>query len=344
MLPSLTWVFLLKRQARRQAILLQSELARERIQAESSRALAATLAETNQRLRKAEEELLKARQESERGIQQRTAQLSEAVTSLEREIDERRQAEDRARSLSGLGQQLSAANSSTIAAQAVLDVADKLLGWDAAYLQLYTHDYRYTVPILFFDIVDGKRTQVHGIYRDISPRDKRIIEFGAEWVQGPVSSSQPAFVSFGVHSRPTASRLYTPIRSGSRVIGALSVQSYTEDAYKREDLAALQTLADFCSATLERIQAEESLRKSEVRFAQAFRSSPMPMSLSTLEQGILVDINESMLRLLGYERAEMLGRTSLDLGIWADPRGPAGDVAAVAGNQIRAGFLLPPAD
>jgi PAS domain S-box-containing protein len=238
---------------------------------------------------------------------------------MEREIAERRQAESRARSFSRLGQQLSVAISSTAAAQAVLNAADELLGWDASYLQLYTPDYRYTVPILLFDVLDGMRTQVFGIYRETSPRDKRIIEYGAELVQGPVSSSQPAFVSFGVLSRPTASRLFAPIRSGAKVIGAVSVQSYTDNAYKQEDLAVLQTLADFCSATLERIQAEELLRKSEERFSQAFRSSPMPMSLSTLEQGIYMDINESMLRLFGYKREEMLGRTSLELGIWADP-------------------------
>jgi PAS domain S-box-containing protein len=81
----------------------------------------------------------------------------------------------------------------------------------------------------------------------------------------------------------------------------------------------LQTLADFCSATLERIQAQESLRKSEERFSKSFLSSPMPMCLSTLEQGIYVDMNESMLRLFGYQREEMLGRTALELGIWHDP-------------------------
>jgi PAS domain S-box-containing protein len=269
--------------------------------------------------RKLEEGLLKAREELERRIKERTAQLSEAVANQEREIAERRQAESRARSFSRLGQQLTAANSSMAAAQAVLDVADELLGWDAAYLQLYTPDYRYTVPILLFDVVDGKRTQVFGIYRETSPRDKRIIEFGAEWVQGPVSTSQPAFVSFGVRSRPTASRLFAPIRSGAKVIGSISVQSYTDNAYQQEDLGVLQTLADFCSATLERLQAEESLRKSEERFSKAFLSSPMPMSLSTLEQGVFADMNESFVRLFGYKREEMLGRTSLELGIWHDP-------------------------
>jgi PAS domain S-box-containing protein len=269
--------------------------------------------------RKLEEGLLKSREELERRIKERTAQLSDAVGSLEKEIAERRQAESRARSLSRLGQQLSAANSSVAAAQAVLDAADELLGWDAAYLQLYTPDYRYTVPILLFDVMEGKRTQFFGIYREVTPRDKRIIEYGAEWVQGPVSSSQPAFVSFGVRSRPTASRLFAPIRSTAKVIGCISVQSYTDQAYKQEDLAVLQTLADFCSATLERIQAQESLRKSEERFSKAFLSSPMPMWLSTLEQGTLLDINESMLHLSGFKREEMLGRTSLELGIWHEP-------------------------
>jgi PAS domain S-box-containing protein len=279
----------------------------------------AELTEANQKLHKIKEELLKAQEELERRIQERTAQLSDAVASLEREIADRRLAESRARSFSHLGQKLSAASSSAAAAQAVLDVADELLGWDAAYLQLYTPDYRYTAPVLLFDVVDGKRTQVFGSYREITPRDKRIIEYGAEWVRGPVASSQPAFVSFGVRSRPTLSRLFAPIRSGTKVIRSISVQSYTEEAYQQEDLAVLQTLADFCSATLERLQAQESLRKSEERFSKAFRSSPMPMSLNTLDKGVWLDMNESMLRFFGYTREEMLGHTSLEMGIWHDP-------------------------
>jgi PAS domain-containing protein len=199
-----------------------------------------------------------------------------------------------------LGQQLSAANSSTAAAQAVLDAADEL--WAGTPLTCNSTRRITVTPCRFFYLTlwteSGRRFLAS--YREVSPRDKRIIEFGAEWVQGPVSSSQPAFVSFGVRSRPTASRLFAPIRSGAKVIGSISVQSYTDNAYRQEDLAVLQTLADFCSATLERIQAEESLRKSEERFSKAFRSSPMPMSLSTLEQGVYVDMNESMLRLFGY--------------------------------------------
>src|SRR5205823_464681 len=34
---------------------------------------------------------------------------------------------------------------------------------------------------------------------------------------------------------------------------------------------------------------------------------------------LYIDINEAMLRLVGFTREETIGRTSLDLGIWADP-------------------------
>ncbi len=272
----------------------------------------AELTEANARLREAEEE-------QRRKIEERTGQLSEAVARLESEIAERRQAELRARNLSRLGQELSAATTATGAAQAVLDAANRLLGWDAAYLHLFTPNHRYTVPVLLFDEVEGKRTQVFGIYRNITERDKRIIEHGAELVQGSAPPSQPAFVSFGVQSRPTASRLFAPIHSGTKVIGAMSIQSYRENAYQEADLGVLQTLADFCSATLERSQVEQSLRRSEERFSKAFRSSPVPMSLTTLEKGVYIDVNESMQRLCGYQREEMLGRTSLELGVWAEP-------------------------
>lgn len=224
-----------------------------------------------------------------------------------------------ARAFAELGRQLSATATPAAAAQAILDTADELLRWDAAYLHLYSPDYRYTVPLLLFDVVDGKRTQVFGLYRDVSERDKRIIQQGAELVSGDVPSSQPPFTAFGVRSQRTASRLFVPLRKQSKVIGAMSVQSYTKDAYAQRDLKTLQTLADFCSPALERAQTEQSLRQSETRFSSAFRSSPVPMALLTPEQGIMLDANESLVKFIGHDRDDMLGRTVVELGFWQDP-------------------------
>ena len=66
-------------------------------------------------------------------------------------------------------------------------------------------------------------------------------------------------------------------------------------------------------------RAKEALNISEDKFHKAFRSSPDWFVISTLEDGFYVDVNETFLRSTGYTKDEVLGRTSSELGIWADP-------------------------
>ncbi|MEQ8176194.1 MAG: PAS domain S-box protein [Syntrophomonadaceae bacterium] len=69
----------------------------------------------------------------------------------------------------------------------------------------------------------------------------------------------------------------------------------------------------------EKKQVEQALLKSEDKFSKAFHSSPTPMSISTLEEGCFIDVNETFCQVVGYERQEMLGRTSFDLQMWTEP-------------------------
>ena len=69
----------------------------------------------------------------------------------------------------------------------------------------------------------------------------------------------------------------------------------------------------------ERKRAEEALRFSEDKFAKAFQSSPLRVSISTLAEGRFVDVNDTFLRDHGLERDEVIGRTSAELGLWGDP-------------------------
>lgn len=62
--------------------------------------------------------------------------------------------------------------------------------------------------------------------------------------------------------------------------------------------------------------AEQELRESNQRFSTVFHASPVGITVSHMESGTFIDINESFLKMCGYERAEVIGRTSLDLGLW----------------------------
>ncbi|HEY8377939.1 MAG TPA: PAS domain S-box protein, partial [Nannocystis sp.] len=69
----------------------------------------------------------------------------------------------------------------------------------------------------------------------------------------------------------------------------------------------------------ERKRAELALRESEELFARAFGKNPIPMAVHTLPRGEYLEINEAALRMGGFRREEMLGRTPQQLGVLAMP-------------------------
>ncbi|HEX9074732.1 MAG TPA: PAS domain S-box protein, partial [Anaerolineae bacterium] len=69
----------------------------------------------------------------------------------------------------------------------------------------------------------------------------------------------------------------------------------------------------------ERKQAEETIRQSEKRFGQIFNASPIAITVTTLDEGRYLDVNDAWLNLFGYTREEVIGNSSLQLNIWAQP-------------------------
>src|SRR5262249_8038386 len=69
----------------------------------------------------------------------------------------------------------------------------------------------------------------------------------------------------------------------------------------------------------ERKHALGELQRSEERFGKAFRSNPQPMSISTVASGVYLDVNDSFLAMSGFSREEVVGHSSLSLGIWINP-------------------------
>jgi PAS domain S-box-containing protein len=54
-------------------------------------------------------------------------------------------------------------------------------------------------------------------------------------------------------------------------------------------------------------------------FAEAFRLSPHPIGITELETGRCLEINDACLEIFGFRREEVIGKTTLMLGIWTDP-------------------------
>jgi PAS domain S-box-containing protein len=60
-------------------------------------------------------------------------------------------------------------------------------------------------------------------------------------------------------------------------------------------------------------------KKAEEIFRAAFNANPEPITIATIEEGRYIDVNESFLRVTGYRREEVIGRTSLELKFWVRP-------------------------
>jgi len=63
----------------------------------------------------------------------------------------------------------------------------------------------------------------------------------------------------------------------------------------------------------------EALKRSEEKFATAFRAGPMAMSITRLADGRCMDINDAFADLLGWRREEIVGRDALEIGKWLSP-------------------------
>jgi len=68
----------------------------------------------------------------------------------------------------------------------------------------------------------------------------------------------------------------------------------------------------------QRQRFEEEIQQSEECFNTAFRCAPEGMALSRLSDGCFIEVNESFARIFGYSHDEVVGRTSIELGLWKD--------------------------
>ena len=79
--------------------------------------------------------------------------------------------------------------------------------------------------------------------------------------------------------------------------------------------------------TLELTCINEELRGSEERFSQAFMASPLPILITTLQEGRVLDLNPSALRSLGRQRNDVIGQLVTESGDWKFPSGSREQIA-----------------
>jgi len=128
-------------------------------------------------------------------------------------------------------------------------------------------------------------------------------------------------VPLGNEVRPPRFKRSAEINALGEAFGSMSVSLQKKNEELEIEQANLQELNRQMEAEIEeRKRTEEALRALEKRFSIAFNASPIPLSITSLDDGgrFLV-VNERFLTTTGFTRDEVIGRTALELGIWRRP-------------------------
>ncbi len=80
----------------------------------------------------------------------------------------------------------------------------------------------------------------------------------------------------------------------------------------------LAGMAIFLDIT-ERKQTEDALKTSEERYRVAFQTNQDVININRLSDGLLIEANQSFFDIHGFERDEIVGRTTQELNIWVEP-------------------------
>jgi PAS domain S-box-containing protein len=105
-----------------------------------------------------------------------------------------------------------------------------------------------------------------------------------------------------------------------KILGSLAII----DGAARKDwdvdfITTVKVGADMIAMWIEREAAAETLKESEEKFRAAFRTSPDAFNLSSLEDGVMVDVNEGFCSLTGYKPEEIIGKKIDDINLWVKP-------------------------
>jgi len=147
---------------------------------------------------------------------------------------------------------------------------------------------------------------------------------------------------------PIRSWIGVPLLSSHQVLGLLSLSHPDAGFFSPEHLRRARSLSISAAAAIQNARiyeqaeiygaeleerltdlheaqsalqwSEKNRHASEERFQRLFRSTPIAFSVTTLEDGMFIDVNEAFERRYGYKRGELIGLTSAALGFWEDPK------------------------
>jgi PAS domain S-box-containing protein len=143
--------------------------------------------------------------------------------------------------------------------------------------------------------LDAEQTYSEGALKAIHPDDIAEIhqKFG-----GAIATSTPCEIEYRIRAKEGNYRWHL-----CRVVPL------------RDERGAIVRWVAAAFDVHEQKESAEALRASERRFETIFHLNPMPTAVTRLRDGTFLLVNDAFLKVTGYAREELVGRSAIDLGI-----------------------------
>ncbi len=182
----------------------------------------------------------------------KTREVQKKITAAEKEIEELQKAFDRVTLLNKVGQEITASLDLETVMAAIYNNIAKFISTDLFGIALY--DKRLERIKFDYYIQEGVRTKGNDI-----PADRKGSMVG--WVIKNkkylfLNDLQKEYINYvpkliGNKTETTNSLIFAPILSGNEVIGVITIQSYSKNAYTLKHLELLKAMGTYCAIALE---------------------------------------------------------------------------------------------
>ena len=196
------------------------------------------------------------------------------------------------------------------------DISERKLAQEA--LKKSEEKYRMlveTINDVFYEI------DKEAIIKYVSPAVERIFGYKAEEMTGRIAFEfmhpddiqwvKENFFRTGTNADPHLEYRYLSKSGEVRWVRSSATRKYENG----QVVGGTGTLYDIT----ERKIAEEALKESEERFSKTFSMAPYSISLTNVEDGHIINSNETFLNYFGYSREEIINDPSLNLKLWRNP-------------------------
>lgn len=159
-----------------------------------------------------------------------------------------------------------------------------------------------SVPVIFISVLEDESEKIKGFQAG-----------GIDYISKPFHAEE---VLARINTHLTLRRTQMDLERRNAELAA--VREILEESVLDRTAELQKTNANLKAEIAEHQRTGDALSKSEEKFSKAFLCSPDSLSITRFNDGKILEVNESFLQVLGCTRAEVIGKSSIELKNWAD--------------------------